>query len=318
MKMMFTNKSPLALLLVTHLLANIATNVVDGKNERYQQKQHYKKRGLKGSSKEETDIPSYSPSFQPSSGPTSSASNMPSYSPSFQPSSGPTLRVSDKPSYSPTTSQPSSSGPTSSVFDDAKVEYFDNYCSEICGVRFVEENLVLTKDYVCDDSTDGPTIGSGATLDCNGHTISCDSATCGFYGVYLSGTSPSIKNCIITGFRYGIFAEAVDIVIENVKVSNNTQYGIEIDEAESDPIVFRKIFATNNGIAGISSASNITQMEDVYSCGNTDDIILSNVDYASVVVDEYIGDVVCDSCDSIPDFAKASCGSTGTCDGASY
>ncbi|PKP52295.1 MAG: hypothetical protein CVT90_02700, partial [Candidatus Altiarchaeales archaeon HGW-Altiarchaeales-3] len=102
------------------------------------------------------------------------------------------------------------------------------------------------------------------TFDCQGNTIDGDDNGWD-YGIYLSGkTNNTIKNCIVTGFRHGIYLESSSNynILTNNTANNNTNHGIYL------------LFSSNYNILTNNTANNNTYGILLHSSSNNN--ILTN------------------------------------------
>ena len=101
----------------------------------------------------------------------------------------------------------------SDIFDSVVEETCTN--DPICG-QTLSKNYKLTQDYDCTGYVSGPTVTNGATLNCDGFTIS---GATGF-GIILQDDESTVKNCIvdtITGSEgIGIYMKSSGTKLQNV------------------------------------------------------------------------------------------------------
>jgi parallel beta-helix repeat protein len=105
-----------------------------------------------------------------------------------------------------------------------------------CG-DIVTGEVTLTSDLTC-PTGHGLFVGSGATLDCNGHNITGgDDAE--QYGIYLRNVSDAtVRNCTIQHFEVGFRIVAGNsITLQNNLSQLNTRYGVEVTQESTGALI---------------------------------------------------------------------------------
>ena len=127
-------------------------------------------------------------------------------------------------------------GDKNSLYDQAVTDYCKPKVE--CGGVYYGVDIKLTSDLVCDTSYGGIYLEEGASLDCDGYTITGpgerDTERRWQFGITVVQDGVTIKNCAVTNFKgkggtfgengnFGIaILDAGDVVMENVHVYDNT------------------------------------------------------------------------------------------------
>lgn len=123
-----------------------------------------------------------------------------------------------------------------------------------CG-ETITDDTTMTADIVCNDTA--VRIGKNSiTLDCAGHTISGKKAGSGIYITDVDDAT--IKNCVVTKFRYGIVLSGSNnnALISNTISGNNI--GILLDESNNgNTITGNKLSENKDGIYIDESNNNV-------------------------------------------------------------
>jgi parallel beta-helix repeat protein len=96
-----------------------------------------------------------------------------------------------------------------------------------CG-QTVTGTMTLTADLTC-PTGHGLVVGSGATLDCAGHTLTGGDQP-GQYGIYMRNVSnATVRNCTVEHFEIGIrLRQATNSTVQDSVAQHNTAYGIDV------------------------------------------------------------------------------------------
>jgi parallel beta-helix repeat protein len=118
-----------------------------------------------------------------------------------------------------------------------------------CG-NTVTGTVILTTPLVC-PTGHGLAVGNGATLDCNGQTITGGNQS-GQYGIYVRSVSNAVvRNCTVAHFEVGIrLRGAIDALVEDNVSRDNTRYGLEITLNSTGAVIQRNDII-QNGDEGI-------------------------------------------------------------------
>lgn len=116
-------------------------------------------------------------------------------------------------------------------------------CTEIILIRNISEAAV---DCIYFSSTSS--MIQYKTIDCQNHKIQRVGSTSGSGISIRNGKSITIKNCVISGFGTGIyfFSNMTGSIIENNKLINNSQQGINIRSSISNQIRNNLVYKSNN------------------------------------------------------------------------
>jgi parallel beta-helix repeat protein len=129
-----------------------------------------------------------------------------------------------------------------------------------CGAT-VTGTVTLTADLTC-RTGHGLTVGHGATLDCNGHTITGGKRS-EQYGIYVRNVSDAIvRRCEVKHFEVGIrLRGATNSTVENNVVRENTRYGIDMTLSSTGVLIQHNVIDDNGdeGLHVSGSSSNILQ-----------------------------------------------------------
>lgn len=87
-----------------------------------------------------------------------------------------------------------------------------------CGDTIIEDYTMAYDLENC--PANGLNIGSGIALDCNGHTIDSEPGS-GSYGVIIRGNGITVKDCVITDFKFGINVDGSYDAYGNFIYDNN-------------------------------------------------------------------------------------------------
>jgi parallel beta-helix repeat protein len=108
--------------------------------------------------------------------------------------------------------------------------------AQSCGST-VTGSVRLDGDLSC-ETGHGLMVGNGATLDCDGHTITGGNQS-EQYGVYVRNVSNAIvRNCVVQNFEIGIrLRGATNSIVEDSVVQNNTRYGIDVTQSSTGILI---------------------------------------------------------------------------------
>ena len=144
-----------------------------------------------------------------------------------------------------------------------------------CGDTLVG-TYVMQSDLVCNGA--GLTLGDGAVLRCNHHTITGPGGDNSFFGIYLfQAHGAKVRYCKVTGFRRGVrIDQGAGNLVENVEAFGNgdpvshRQGGYGIDVGSSTDNLIRKCYVHDNADEGIhiGGGSDRTTLRNTKSFDN--------------------------------------------------
>jgi parallel beta-helix repeat protein len=134
-----------------------------------------------------------------------------------------------------------------------------------CG-QTVTGLLTLTVDLSC-PAGHGLVVGSGATLDCAGHTITGGDQP-GQYGIYVRNASnATVRNCTVEHFEIGIrLRQTTNGTVRDSVAQHNTAYGIDVTTSTAAQLQGNTVY--NNGDEGIHVSGPADRDADHRIMGN--------------------------------------------------
>src|SRR5262245_11746353 len=113
-----------------------------------------------------------------------------------------------------------------------------------CGAT-VTGKVALKTDLAC-PTGHGLVVGSGATLNCNGHHITGQNQL-GQYGIYVrDGAKTVVRNCVVEAFEVGIRVRAATrATVRDSVVRDNLRYGVEITQESVAALILSNQILSN-------------------------------------------------------------------------